>query len=487
MSYDTSHLLTVGSAKAIYDTVAKNIMAGAHYIMSPAVVGYLDTSGELAENAKRVTFTKYIMAETNLRVVFDGLYNGTVCIYNGSTKALEDRITAGYKYGVSVPKGKYFRVTIFKMAAENVTDVNDYIYHAKIYEQYQVRHITDRQDLDDIVDPGLYYSPTNSGNTVAAHAPVAHDRAAPLYFSMLVGGYEAADGWKIQLLTDYQNNVFVRRKSATSGWSDWSELTKYSDFDAAKNRAMPNAAKIFHRVGCIGDSYTEGFINVNDGVSSGPYKEYSWPHHMTRLTGHEWTNFAKGGSSCKSWIDDADGGTYSHLDLVQAEGNKCQAYVIGLGINDSNPDSHAYVALGTEADIGATPGEGSGEVNTFYAYYYALIAAVHEVNEDAPIFCNTCPRTESRFTSYNKAIRDIVDYCQEHSLPVYLCDLAGTAYNTPMLYKNPVFTDDYIMGHYSSIGYEMMAECYMRVLSDVILNNLSDFQKVHLIDYDEPT
>ena len=71
-------------------------------------------------------------------------------------------------------------------------------------------------------------------------------------------------------------------------------------------------------------------------------------------------------------------------------------------------------------------------------------------------------------------------------MPVYLCDLAGAKYFTRQYYANPIFTSDSLNSHYSAIGYEMMAECYLRVLSDIVVENVTDFQGVHLIDYDVP-
>ena len=242
----------------------------------------------------------------------------------------------------------------------------------------------------------------------------------------------------------------------------------------AQTKAL--SVKAFRRVGCIGDSYTEGYINIGGG-SVTIDKNYAWPHYMESITGNVWTNFGKSGSSCKSWVD---GGAYSNLMLVQADGNKCQAYVIGLMINDSDPNAHAYVAVGTPSDIGT-------EENTYYAYYYRLIQAVHAVNAEAPIFCATCPRTESRFSDYNAAVRRIVTYCQNENLPVFLLDLAGSKYNTTEYYKHPIFSTDYINGHYTAIGYELMAECYVRVISDVINENISSFKNIHLIDYDVAT
>ena len=67
---------------------------------------------------------------------------------------------------------------------------------------------------------------------------------------------------------------------------------------------------------------------------------------------------------------------------------------------------------------------------------------------------------------------------------MYLCDLAGAAYNNTNYYKAPEFLADSLAGHFTAIGYEFMAECYVKVMSNVINANVAEFQAVHEIDYD---
>lgn len=239
--------------------------------------------------------------------------------------------------------------------------------------------------------------------------------------------------------------------------------------------SLPHAVNILKRVGCIGDSYTAGYIALNGASSGIDYPEYSWPHFMEEKTGNTWTNFGSSGSSTKSWIDNESTGDHSKLAQVKASGNKCQAYVIGLMINDSNPDGNQYVPVGTAADIGTTN-------NSYYAYLYRLIQAVHQVNLDAPIFVNTCPKSEERYVPYNQAVRDVAAYCASNSLPVFLADLAA---NYSYYYGNQVYTTDLVGGHYTGIGYEFMAECYYDVISDIITQNVAKFQGIHTVNYDQ--
>ena len=263
-----------------------------------------------------------------------------------------------------------------------------------------------------------------------------------------------------------------------------STLSVVSDIDARISESAktylgaptPLAAKMFQRVGCIGDSYTAGFIIKGATLANNTYPSYSWPHHMKQLTGHVWDNYGLGGSTAKQWVLGA-----ARLNEVQQSGHKCQAYVVGLMINDINAGNPYYTPLGSVADIGTN-------ADTYYAYYYKLVKAIVEVNPNAKIFCNTCPKVGATYRNYNQAVRDIVKHCHDtEGLHVYCCDIAGEKYFTEAYYGNQLYTDDYLNGHYSAIGYEFMAECYVKVLSDVVIENLDEMQDIHLVPYDEPT
>lgn len=249
--------------------------------------------------------------------------------------------------------------------------------------------------------------------------------------------------------------------------SDGFPMSKIYVVNEAPDKAiteLPLSSKIFMRVGVIGDSYTSGWIKDNDNKNN---PNYSWVKHMKQLTGNEWTNFGVSGSSTKSWVD----GTLGQLPQVQTKGNKCQAYVIGLMINDQNTGASTYVPLGTSSDIGTN-------ANSYYAYYYKLINALLLVNSSAIIFCNTCPRTDGDFPSYNQAVIDVVNYCQNESKKVYLVELRN------YYWRNETFNNDALNGHYTAIGYEYMAEIYNKAFSDTINANASSLKEVNLIPYD---
>lgn len=252
--------------------------------------------------------------------------------------------------------------------------------------------------------------------------------------------------------------------------SDGFPMSKIYVVNEAPDKAiteLPLSSKIFMRVGVIGDSYTSGWIKDNDHKNN---PNYSWVKYMKQLTGNEWTNFGVSGSSTKSWVD----GTLGQLPQVQTKGNKCQAYVIGLMINDQNQGMQTYVPLGTSSDIGTN-------ANSYYAYYYKLINALLSVNSSAIIFCNTCPRTDGDFPSYNQAVIDVVNYCQSESKNVYLVELRN------YYWRNETFNNDALNGHYTAIGYEYMAEIFNKAFSDTINANASSLKEVNLIPYDSAT
>lgn len=236
---------------------------------------------------------------------------------------------------------------------------------------------------------------------------------------------------------------------------------------------LPLSIKAFRRVGCIGDSYTAGYIKLPGGTAT-DNPNYSWPHYMEKITGNRYDNFGASGSSSKSWMNGD-----AKLNEVQAQGKKCQAYIIGLMLNDAQSSlPNVHTDLGTISDIGTS-------ADSYYRWYYDLVQAVITVNPDAKIFCLTSPNSNTTIQKYNPAVRDIVDYCRNNSQNVFLCDLASDRYYNEAYYKNSIMSTDFTEDHYTAIGYEFMAECLVRVLSDVINENNSDFKNIHKISFDE--
>jgi len=224
--------------------------------------------------------------------------------------------------------------------------------------------------------------------------------------------------------------------------------------------------KIFKRVCCCGDSYTSGHMSVN-GLAAITKEDFAWPHYMATLTGNEWINCGVSGANVLTWQTKDRG-----LPKAKASG-KVQAYVIGLMLNDTASGTDRYVPIGSASDIGTS-------AQTYYGGMSAIVRQLNAISPDAKIFIQTCPRGESKFAPYNKAVRDIVA-SYKSTYPVHCLDLAEYA----DLYETKTVRDDEIGGHFTAIGYEQFSEILAVIMSDYINTHISEFQNVAFIEYDE--
>lgn len=223
--------------------------------------------------------------------------------------------------------------------------------------------------------------------------------------------------------------------------------------------------KIFKKVVCCGDSYTAGYIVDSEGKAHPVNEDYAWPHYMSTLTGNDWYNCGCTGCTVITWQQRERG-----LPAVKKLG-KSQAYVIGLMINDVIANDH--VELGTVNDIGT-------DKKTYYAGMSKIIRELNAISPKAKIFVNTCPKPEETYINYNQAVRDIVNI-YKNQYPVHCIDLAANSY----MYENESLKNDYLMSHYTAIGYEQFSEIYAVILSNYINEHIEDFQDVAFIEYDK--
>ena len=237
----------------------------------------------------------------------------------------------------------------------------------------------------------------------------------------------------------------------------------------ARNGTQPKlntfTCRIFKRVMCVGDSYTEGWINTTG--TGHAYKEYSWPTYMETITGNKWLNFGVSGATAKSWLG-LDPNKPNDERLTEAqEAGLVQAYVIQLMINDTS------ISVGDAEDIG------DENPSTYYGYYSMLVRELHAISPKAVIFCCTCPYLGNNREPYQQAVRDIVEeYATDYNAK--LLDMKKDA----NLFKNSSLTDDRINAHYTALGYEQFAEIYAWYISNYINNHVSEFQNVFGIPYD---
>ena len=218
----------------------------------------------------------------------------------------------------------------------------------------------------------------------------------------------------------------------------------------------------FKKVVCVGDSYTEG--RSYRTTSEEEYVDepnYSWVKYMNDLTGNEWINCGASGATAKLWQTNKKG-----LPKAQAEG-VVQAYVIGLGINDSSSESYG-LPVGTESDIGTNN-------DTYYAQLSKVIVELATISPNAYIFVNTCPFYDvNRIAPYNVAIKAIVEHFKG-TYKIHCIDLASAyAY----LFYAPNFTAMFYKGHPTVEGYAAIAKKYEFALSNYMKQHEAEFRDI---------
>lgn len=224
---------------------------------------------------------------------------------------------------------------------------------------------------------------------------------------------------------------------------------------------------IFKKVVCCGDSYTKGYMSSSYNVTAEDKEAYSWVEHMAKITGNTWINCGKTGANSKTWMIEADG----YAKAVNA--GKAQAYIIGLGINDSGTSSQ-HIDVGTTADIGT-------ENDTFYGNMSRIVVALAGINADAFILINTCPRfQDNRTDPYNEAIRNIVDYYKA-TYNIHCIDLAVDYID---MYTDKEFTSNFQHDHPTALGHAKMAKMYEFALSDYMNKHIQAFQMAPWTPYD---
>ena len=229
--------------------------------------------------------------------------------------------------------------------------------------------------------------------------------------------------------------------------------------------------KLFSTVGVIGDSYsavrTYYIDSDNEVLSAGDIEENSWGKAMERNSNRDYKIFAKGGLECTDWLTDTDKG----YPVASQTSNLCQAYIIGLGINDSARHNTTYI--GTTADINTT-NEDLNE-NSFIGNYAKIIQKMKKLQKGVKIFVMTMGNytssaNEDTYEDYNDAIRDIAEFFDD----VYLIDLYNL-YHSQYAETNGFFQKQTINGHFTPLAYQKVAKMISNEISKIMYNNSEDF------------
>ena len=230
---------------------------------------------------------------------------------------------------------------------------------------------------------------------------------------------------------------------------------------------------IFRRIGCIGDSLASGeFQSTKEDGSQGFHDmyDYSWGQYMAREAGCTVYNFSRGGMSAK-WFNDS----FEKECGIWTEEKKCQAYIIGLGVND---------VLNQNQPIGETGDcerEGYADNRTYAGEYEIIIKKIKEFQPKARIFLITIPdkgdlASEDRTTKAAAIAKLLAEFCEKYEF-TYLIDLFKYAPK----YDSKFYEKYFLAGHMNPMGYMMSARQIMTYIDFIIRNNMEDFKQVPFI------
>ena len=283
-------------------------------------------------------------------------------------------------------------------------------------------------------------------------------------------GTTVSGGVKAQLILSTASKIFLRYKAGNGAvYTGWSEIgAGQGSQPEVKVPPAIDAFGIFDTVGFIGDSLGSGWADANgeltkdDPTLNKNDYDVSWIQFLCRKTGRTGYNFSYGGATTNTWFNNSRGAA-----LLRTDGYKCQAYIIGLGVNDSRIDS--------TIDPPASP----VSPEAFSANYANIINTIRSVSEKAPIFCIKIPKDDigayANVSAYNTAISNIVSNNAGNS--VYLIE--------PEVAKiNSLFNQYKDIYHYSALGYARIAEYMLELLNACVEENKGDFVQLNLLESD---
>lgn len=292
---------------------------------------------------------------------------------------------------------------------------------------------------------------------------------------------------------DYINAIFNRIEDSIIALYSESSVTLNED-NSIKTFTKENPIKIvsmypgltsiFHNWGFIGDSLSSGANYTKEGTSGRIFAnyDYSWCQRVIAMIGQaKGSNWSVPGYTAKSWITQYwDNEQKAPYETTGADSyfktDKKQIYTIFLGTNDAGTD----VTLGDyDSDVDLSNFENNAD--TFIGNYVGIIQRIKSIAPSAKIFVLTCvPSSSAETGGYNDFIRSL----PEKFTNVFLVDLAE------YMPRNTKFDSDYIrMGHFSTQGYQYLANCIATYIDYIIRSNPDAFKFVQILntEYDDGT
>ncbi len=229
---------------------------------------------------------------------------------------------------------------------------------------------------------------------------------------------------------------------------------------------------IFRTFACVGDSLSSGEFQIpkEDG-KWGFYDmfEYSWGQFMARTLGSKVYNFSRGGMTAKEYVD----------SFAEAKGfwdpeQKCQAYIIALGVNDI---FNQHQELGSVADI---TDDWRNNEKTFAGYYGAIVQRYREISPGAKFFFVSPPRDKNpNRTEQGGKIADLLYAMTEKFPDSYVIDLHRYAPVYDAAFRDRFFLN----GHMNPAGYALTAKMMMSYIDYIIRHNMKDFDRLGFLPH----
>lgn len=254
-------------------------------------------------------------------------------------------------------------------------------------------------------------------------------------------------------------------------------------------RIVPDGGltSIFRTIGFIGDSLSSGehesFSTKENKKGFHDYMEYSWGQFIARKCGLTAINFSKGGLTAKDFFDFVCNKKEPLTNNIFDEKNKCQAYVIALGVNDMNHLDEKYpLGFGSFDDVDFKNEDNNKD--SFVGWYVKIIQKVRKIEPKSRIFVLTTPlekKWSKEEVSRFKKLRAFLFELAKKFEFLYVLDLFKFApkYGTKKI-QNLYFCGT----HMSAAGYKFTADIVSTYIDYIIRKNPLDFKQVGFIGKD---
>lgn len=252
----------------------------------------------------------------------------------------------------------------------------------------------------------------------------------------------------------YYKNFIIYTKLINS--NDIAILVKdYYDKLVKEEMNIIKGFTAFDRFMVIGDSLSIGYYTDSDNIAHDYDPDHSWGAYIEKLTGSKMYNSSFSGARCDSWLtyNSPDHPTYGLQYAIEC--GEMPLYVICMGANEGS------LPIGTIDDIDdETP-------TTLYGYVGKVIRELRSISPKCYIVCTGVARPHSGNTidSVYENVCNAIDKC-------YYLDCYTEFNSTP-------FTQYYYNYHFSANGYCAMANLFNNKLSDVMIDNITDFRYIN--------